>query len=143
MVSTDHNLTIWQLAAGQSVQAKYLYSIKFLTAPVSYFFHAEHDPRTIFTLLKDSAIRSFSPLEEGSHQLNEYWKFSKKYKIKKATCHPSEPGIVALATECNRLQLYDIYEDRLMKLIEIGEEIINISFEYPEIDKEIEQLFKI
>lgn len=50
---------------------------------------------------------------------------------------------MALATECNRLQLYDIYEDRLMKLIEIGEEIINISFEYPEIDKEIEQLFKI
>jgi len=132
MISTDHNLTIW-LKQGNSI--KYLYSIKFLTAPVQYFFNSEVEPKTVYALLKDSAIRSFIPLEEGSHQINEYWKFSKKYKIKKAVFHPSEEGIVAMATECHRLQLYDIYEDRLMKLVEIGEDIINISFEFPDIHK--------
>jgi hypothetical protein len=62
------------------------------------FFHSEIDPRNVFALLKDSNIRSFTPLEEGSHQLNEYWKFAKKYKVKKAVCHPSEDGVMGLAT---------------------------------------------
>ena len=88
LVSTDHNLTIWQQMAHSS-NVKYLYCIKFLTAPVQFFFHCENDPRTVFALLKDSAVRSFSPLEEGNHQINEYWKFSKKFKIKKAMLHPS------------------------------------------------------
>ena len=68
MVSTDHNLTVWQ-GAPRSDKVKYLYSIKFLTSPVQFFFHAEADPRTVFALLKDSNIRCFTPLEEGSHQL--------------------------------------------------------------------------
>jgi hypothetical protein len=82
----------------------------------------------VFALLRDSAVRSFTPLEEGSHQLNEYWKFSKKFKIKKAVCHPFEQGVLALVTECTHIQLYDVYEDRLMKLIEIGQEVLNVSF---------------
>lgn len=115
-VSTDHNLTIWQVQ-GKS-ETKYLYSIKFLTAPVQNFFYSESDPRNLFALLKDSAVRSFTPLEKGGNQINEYWKFSKKYRIKKAMCHPLEQGVLCLSTECNKVQLYDIFEDRLMKLIE-------------------------
>ena len=106
MVSTDHNLTVWQK---QPLQPKYLYSIKFLTSSVSFFFTAEHDPRTVFALLKDANLRSFAPLEKGSHQLAEYWKCSKKYKIKKAVAHPSSEGVMALGSDCNRLQIYDIY----------------------------------
>lgn len=108
MVSTDHNLTVWQTLPNKT-EVKYLFSVKFLTSPVLSFFTSQDDPRNVFALLKDSNIRSFSPLEEGSHQLAEYWKFSKKYTIKKACCHPSEQGIMALVTECNRVQLYDIY----------------------------------
>ena len=88
MISTDHNMTIWQKHQNYR-DVKYLYSIKFLTSPVQFFFHSEGDPRTVYALLKDSPIRSFTPLEEGNHQINEYWKFSKKYKIKKAVLHPS------------------------------------------------------
>jgi hypothetical protein len=86
LISTDHNLSVW-LPTPQTV--KFLFTIKFLTAPVAAFFHSEHDPRMLYALLKDSAIRSFSPLEEGSHQLSEYWKFSRKYSIKKAITHPN------------------------------------------------------
>lgn len=85
MISTDHNLTVWQ---HQKQDVKYLYSIKFMTAPVQYFFHSQVEPKTVYALLKDSAIRSFTPLEEGGHQLSEYWKFSRKYKVKKAVLHP-------------------------------------------------------
>jgi hypothetical protein len=141
LISTDHNLTIWQLQP-PATAVKYLYAVKFLTAPVQFFFRGEKDPRTAFALLKDSAIRSFTPLEEGSHQINEYWKFSKKYRIRKAVLHPNEEGVVGLATECHRVQLYDIFEDRLMKLVEVGEEILNISFELPSVEKELEGLFK-
>lgn len=95
MISTDHNLTIWNNTKNG---CKYLYSIKFLTSSVQNFFFSESDPRNVFALLKDSIVRSFSPLDEGSHYLNEYWRFTKKYKIKKAICHPVEQGILGLAT---------------------------------------------
>lgn len=86
-ISTDHNLSVWQIAPQGKV--KFVYTLKFLTAAVQSFFYPESDPRNVFALLKDSAVRSFTPLDEGSHQLNEYWKFSKRFKIKKAVCHPS------------------------------------------------------
>jgi hypothetical protein len=41
--------------------------------------------------------------------LSEYWKHAKKYKIKKAVPHPSSEGVMALSSDCNRLQIYDIY----------------------------------
>lgn len=87
-------------------------------------------------------MRSFTPLDEGSHQLNEYWKFSKKFKIRKAVCHPTEQGVLALVTECNHVQLYDVYEDRLMKLMEVGQEVLNVSFELPSIRAPLEALLK-
>lgn len=86
-----------------------MYTIKFLTSSIQNFFYSENDPRNIFALLKDSAVRSFTPLDEGSHQLSEYWKFSKKYKIKKAVCHTLELGVLGLVTECNKIQIYDVF----------------------------------
>lgn len=97
IISTDHNLTVWDIVS-QPGKAKFIYTLKFLTASVNSFFYSESDPRNVFALLKDSAVRSFTPLDEGSHQLNEYWKFSKKFKIKKAVCHPSEQGVLGLVT---------------------------------------------
>jgi hypothetical protein len=44
---------------------------------------------------------------------------------------------LALVTACHRVQIYDAQEDRLMKLIEIGEEILNLSFELPTISSAI------
>jgi len=107
IISTDHNLTIWMKSPNLTV--KYLYTIKFLTSSIQNFFYSESDPRNIFALLKDSAVRSFTPLDEGSHQLSEYWKFSKKYKIKKAVCHTTELGVLGLVTECNKIQIYDVF----------------------------------
>jgi hypothetical protein len=60
MVSTDHNLTVWE--KNQSHLPKYIYSLKFLTSSISFFFTPQHDPHTIFALLKDSNLRSFAPL---------------------------------------------------------------------------------
>lgn len=110
MIATDHILTVWARVKHQhndtyfeeigsvmrntSVEIlqkpslKYLYSIKFLTAAPTTIFTCEQDPYTLFFLLKDSIVRSCSPLDVGSHYLNEYWKFTKKYKIVKAVCHP-------------------------------------------------------
>ena len=35
-----------------------------------------------------------------------------------------------MITDCSKVIVYDVYEDRLMRIIEFGkEEIINISFE--------------
>jgi hypothetical protein len=117
MISTDHNLSVWQNSVN-NMPIKNLYSIKFLTAyPLNIFF-SENDHRTIFFLLRDSVIRSCSPLDKGAHYLNEYWKFTKKFRIKKAVSHVTEMGVVGLITECKKILIYDIYEDRLMSIID-------------------------
>lgn len=50
--------------------------------------------------------------------------------------------MLALVTECNHIQLYDVYEDRLMKLIEVGQEVLNVSFELPSVQAPLELLMK-
>ena len=40
--------------------------------------------------------------------------------------------------EAGKLIIYDIYEDRLMKLIDIGEDIVNITYEDESVRKAIE-----
>lgn len=49
--------------------------------------------------------------------------------------------MLCLATMCQKALLYDIYEDRLMKTIEVGMEIVAVSFENREIGKELERMF--
>ena len=71
----------------------------------------------MFLLLKDSIIRSAVPLGQGAYYLNEYWKFTKKFKVLKAVCHPTELGIMGMITDCSKIIVYDVYEDRLMKII--------------------------
>jgi hypothetical protein len=61
VISTDHNLTVWE--KGPLGRVKYIYTLKFLTASVQSFFYSETDPRNVFALLKDSAVRSFTPLD--------------------------------------------------------------------------------
>ena len=84
LLSIDHNLSVWLAHA----QPKYVYSHKFLTAAVGGFLPVPHDPHTLMALLKDSVLRPWE-WEEGGRQLNEYWKFSKKYRVVKAVCHPT------------------------------------------------------
>ena len=128
MISTDQNLSIWGLPAYFARTAhvaikepKHIYSIKFITSEIQSFFISEADPGVLFFLLRDSVIRSMAPLGTGSQYLNEYWKHTKKFnEIVRAVCHFTEPGVVALATKCHRnLIIYDIYEDRLMRIIEL------------------------
>lgn len=109
-----------------------------MTASTQSIFFCENDPKVIFILLKDSIIRSCIPLSEGSYFLNEYWKFTKKFKITKAICHPTDLGIMCMMAEAGKLIIYDIYEDRLMKLIDIGEDIVNITYEDESVRKAIE-----
>ena len=61
IISTDHNLTVWERNSPKSV--KYVYAIKFLTSSVQSFFFSESDPRNVFALLKDSVVRSFVPFD--------------------------------------------------------------------------------
>ena len=42
--------------------------------------------------------------------------------------------------EAGKLIIYDIYEDRLMKLIDIGEDIVNISYEEQSVNQAIEMV---
>lgn len=85
-ISTDQNLGVWSLPP--KGLPKHKYSIKFMTAELQSFFSSEADPGVIFMLLRDSVIRSMSPLGEGSQYLNEYWRHTKKFsKISKAICH--------------------------------------------------------
>lgn len=96
---------------------KHQYSIKFNTSSTASIFSCEADPKVMFILLRDSIIRSSVPLGEGAYYLNEYWKYTKKFKIVKAICHPCELGVVGMITVCGKVIVYDVYEDRLMKII--------------------------
>jgi hypothetical protein len=104
-----------------------------VTAELVSIFHGECDPKTVFFLLKDSNIRSAAPLSGQSYFLNEYWKFTKKFKVIKAVAHLEEPGITAMVTDTNLILIYDLYDDRLMKIYDLhiknpNDEIINITF---------------
>ena len=85
--STDQNMSIWEIR--EAKPPKHKYSIKFLTSSVQSIFFCESDAKVMFLLLKDSIIRSSVPLGQGAYYLNEYWKFTKKFKISKAVCHPT------------------------------------------------------
>lgn len=93
-------------------------------------FFCECEPSLVFVLLGDSVVRSCAPLGEAAYCLHEHWKFTKKFTVTKAVCHPTEAGVVAMMTACFKVLLYDIYEDRLMRVLEVGAPMINISFEH-------------
>ena len=44
---------------------------------------------------------------------------------------------MGLVTACHKIQIYDIHQDRLIKLLEMGEEILNISFEHAGVKSEL------
>ena len=66
---------------------QFCYNVKFITAELVSIFYGEGDPKTVFFLLKDSNIRSMAPLSGQNYYLNEYWKFTKKFKVIKAIAH--------------------------------------------------------
>ncbi len=77
-------MSAWKIA-DSSIQN--IYNIKFITSEVASIFYSEADPKTAFFLLKDSNIRSATPLSTQNYFLNEYWKFTKKFRILKAVMH--------------------------------------------------------
>lgn len=113
-ISTDQTLNMWWSTPTGTLVHKF--TIKFLTSELESIFYSEADPNTLFFLLKDSFIRSVAPLSKSKWFLAEYWRHARKYKIVKAVAHPYEQGIVCMLTSCNKVIVYDLFDDRLCKI---------------------------
>lgn len=88
-------MAVWNVVQDRT---NFMYNIKFITAELTSIFYCQADPKIVFFLLKDSIIRSAVPLSTQNYYLNEYWKYTKKFRVVKAVAHLEEPGITAMVT---------------------------------------------
>jgi len=80
----------------------------------------ESEKSVCMYLMNDSIIRSWDMArEENLYLLAEYWKAKQKLKITQLCSHPREEGLLVLLTDDNSVYLYDLYEERQIRMYKL------------------------